>query len=149
MGIPMLKIRRSWDCLIFNMGIPILVRRHLYIETAPRWSFNHLISTMRFPKLMKWCFYIELGQWWRWSSIITGVKKDFNFYAISVWRCAWKIKNSDQNWEKNLQVCRTSYFQMFTGPLFQMKLHLLSTVLLSVFQSSMGALKSTNQGSTW
>ena len=29
MGIPMLKIKRS--------GIPILVRRHLYIETAP-WS---------------------------------------------------------------------------------------------------------------
>ena len=37
MGIPMLKVRRSWDRLIFNMGIPILVRRHLYIETGPRW----------------------------------------------------------------------------------------------------------------
>ena len=35
LGIPMLKIRRSWDRLIFNMGIPILVRRHLYIETVP------------------------------------------------------------------------------------------------------------------
>ena len=35
MGIPMLKIIRSRDRLIFNMGIPILVRRHLYIETAP------------------------------------------------------------------------------------------------------------------
>ena len=34
MRIFMLKIRRSWDRLIFNMGIPILVR-HLYIETAP------------------------------------------------------------------------------------------------------------------
>ena len=32
----MLKIRQSWDRLVFNMGIPILVRRHLYIETAPR-----------------------------------------------------------------------------------------------------------------
>ena len=38
----MLKIRRSWDRLIFNhdrlifnTGIPILVRRHLCIETAP------------------------------------------------------------------------------------------------------------------
>ena len=29
----MLKIRRSRDRLIFNMGISILVRRHLYIET--------------------------------------------------------------------------------------------------------------------
>ena len=35
MGIPMLMIRRSPDRLIFNMGIPILIRRHFYIETAP------------------------------------------------------------------------------------------------------------------
>ena len=34
-GIPMVKIRRSWDRRILNMGIPIMVRRHLYIETAP------------------------------------------------------------------------------------------------------------------
>ena len=32
---PMLKIRRSWDRLIYNMGFPILVRR-LCIETTPR-----------------------------------------------------------------------------------------------------------------
>ena len=35
-GFPILKIRRSLDHLIFNMGIPILVRWHLYIETGPR-----------------------------------------------------------------------------------------------------------------
>ena len=35
MGIPMLKIRRSR--LVFNMGIPIPVRWHLYIEPTP-WS---------------------------------------------------------------------------------------------------------------
>ena len=35
MGIAMLKIRRSRDRLIFNMWIPILVRRYLYIETPP------------------------------------------------------------------------------------------------------------------
>ena len=34
MGIPMLKIRRSRHRLIFNTGIPILIR-HLYIETVP------------------------------------------------------------------------------------------------------------------
>ena len=33
-GIPMLKIRRSKDCLIFNIGIIVLVR-HLYIESRP------------------------------------------------------------------------------------------------------------------
>ena len=38
-GIPMLKIRGSQDCLLFNMGITKLVR-HLYIEIAPRsWLF--------------------------------------------------------------------------------------------------------------
>ena len=41
MVILMLKIRRSRDRLIFNMGIPILVRRHLYIETDP--SFSSMI----------------------------------------------------------------------------------------------------------
>ena len=43
MGIPMLKIRWSRDRLIFNMGILILARRHLYIETAP-WSLNELLK---------------------------------------------------------------------------------------------------------
>ena len=43
MRIPMLKIRRSRDCLIFNMGIPILVRRHFDIETAP-WCSKQTIS---------------------------------------------------------------------------------------------------------
>ena len=36
MGIPTLKIRRSRDHLIFDTGIPVLVRRHLYIETLSR-----------------------------------------------------------------------------------------------------------------
>ena len=31
----MLKIRRSRDRLIFNMGIPLLVRQHIYIDTPP------------------------------------------------------------------------------------------------------------------
>ena len=38
----MLKIRRSRDRLIFNMGIPILVRWRLYIETTP-W-YLHCVS---------------------------------------------------------------------------------------------------------
>ena len=36
-GIPVLKIRWSWDPLIYNMGILILARWHLYIETTHRW----------------------------------------------------------------------------------------------------------------
>ena len=37
----------------------------------------------------------------------------------------------------------------FRGILFQINLHLLNTVLLIGFQSSLGALESTEQGSTW
>ena len=36
MGVSIINIRRSWDRLIFIMGIPILVRLHLYIETVSR-----------------------------------------------------------------------------------------------------------------
>ena len=35
------KDKMSQDCLIFNMGIPILVRQHLYIKTAP-WIQNFI-----------------------------------------------------------------------------------------------------------
>ena len=44
-GIPMLKIRWSWDRLIFNTGIPIHGKDGHYIETRPRaflsWSLIH------------------------------------------------------------------------------------------------------------
>ena len=45
MGIPMLKIRRSHDRLIFNMGIPILLR-YLYIEMAPRFIHLKFLSSI-------------------------------------------------------------------------------------------------------
>ena len=43
MGIPLLKIRRSRNRLIFNMEIPIQVRWHIYVDTAPEalLSFVH------------------------------------------------------------------------------------------------------------
>ena len=44
------KDKRSRDRLIFNMGIPILVRRHLYIETAPC-SISDCIALM--PKVLQ------------------------------------------------------------------------------------------------
>ena len=44
-GIPMLKIRQSWDPdrLIFDMEIPIPVRWHLYIEMPPRSLYSLLV----------------------------------------------------------------------------------------------------------
>ena len=38
-GIPIIKIRRSWDRLIFIMRIPILVTWHFCTATAPRHSW--------------------------------------------------------------------------------------------------------------
>ena len=35
MGISIIKIRRSWDRLIFIIGIPIQVRQHLHNKTVP------------------------------------------------------------------------------------------------------------------
>ena len=49
MGIPVLKIRRSWDRLFFNTGIPMLVRRHLYIDTAP-------VDTLQNPQFLLYAY---------------------------------------------------------------------------------------------
>ena len=62
MGIPMLKIRRSPDRLIFNMGIPLLVRWHLYIETAP-WvmaNAHHIVNDIFRYILWNWNYNILL-----------------------------------------------------------------------------------------
>ena len=63
MGIPMLKIRWLRDCLIFNMGIPILVRQHFYIEMAPRiwWALLEEIwvRSRRCSCLVTWfCYHL-------------------------------------------------------------------------------------------
>ena len=64
MGISMLKIRRSRDRLIFLMEIPILVRRHLYIETAARVCI-HKRHTFSHPHgrstgFLSWGFKIKI-----------------------------------------------------------------------------------------
>ena len=58
----MLKIRRSWDRLIFNIGIPIL-ERHLYIDTAPGSLRSQGIQShdvnLVFPD-----FVVSAPEWW-------------------------------------------------------------------------------------
>ena len=85
MGIPMLKIRRSRDRLIFNMGIPILVRQHLYIETAPSYvTFVLLIydegtKWRRFP--YHWTFA------WGTQALMDSIQKGsvvWSFYVFFV-----------------------------------------------------------------
>ena len=81
MGIPMLKIRRSQDRLIFNMGIPILVRLHLYIETAPRQSWNSVIGT---PILIRQHLCVEMGPPTLWTHKI----HHGQFYSVC---CEFKV----------------------------------------------------------
>ena len=58
MGLHMLKIRRLWDHLIFNMEISILVRRHLYIETDPCTLF--VCTCIYSPILAYWLMFSVL-----------------------------------------------------------------------------------------
>ena len=39
MGISIIKINRPWDCLVFKMGIPILIRLHADINSLAPWRF--------------------------------------------------------------------------------------------------------------
>ena len=40
-GVSIMKIRRSSDRVIFIIGIPLLVRRHLYIESGAPYSYQN------------------------------------------------------------------------------------------------------------
>ena len=67
----MLNIRRSWNRLIFNVRIPILVRRHLYIET------HHL----------------KKFTWWLWISFFKSLASGWcgcNFKLL-IFKLVWRI----------------------------------------------------------
>ena len=70
MGIPMLKIRRSRDRLIFNIGIPIPVKKHLYIETAPSYPSHRYLLVAQEDDVLTHCGLVMphdnkvLGQHW-------------------------------------------------------------------------------------
>ena len=62
-GDPVLKLRRSWDRLIFNTGIHILVRPHIYIERAPgQWRSS---LSLLLPTWINWWDSPHKGQWRR------------------------------------------------------------------------------------
>ena len=92
-GIPILKIRRSRDRLIFNMGIPILVRRHIYIETAPWWdvhSQRHSGKAVTFPDILdnansedEFRFMCDIMSCYNWVIIM---------YSICLFWTQWSVK---------------------------------------------------------
>ena len=58
-GISIMKIRRSWDCLIFIMGIPIQIRWHLYIEMTPVLLISQSLRNIFFKDVMQDCCKIH------------------------------------------------------------------------------------------
>ena len=63
-GNSIIKVWRSWDRLICTMGIPLLVRWHLYIETAP-WSLWELQSLGKSYRVA-----VQLGFYWHFISFL-------------------------------------------------------------------------------
>ena len=50
---PIIKVRQSWDCLMFIMGILIWVRQHTYTEMAPMLqgvNLNLSLNSLRYSK---------------------------------------------------------------------------------------------------
>ena len=70
MSIPIIKMRLSHNCLIFIMGIPILVRLHLYNETAP---VNKLIVPER----------IQLHLW----RPLSKTRRVCHWQDVLIWNC--------------------------------------------------------------
>ena len=61
-GISVVKIRRSWNHLMFVMGTPILVRKHLYIQTPPSSQLIVLVA-VRYRSMFS---YSPRGFHWQW-----------------------------------------------------------------------------------
>ena len=105
MGI---KIRRSWDCLNFIMGIPILVRQYLYIETTP-W----LLAVIQYEKLTSWAHkeivLMTLSYVWLMIMPEAGIikKGHENFNYFWVWHFYWKMTNPSQVNNASWDVCVT------------------------------------------
>ena len=87
MGIFMLKIKQAWDCLIFNMVIPILVRWHFYIETAPIFPFNMTTAllSMGISIIRKRQMWVD-HRWYSQNSISNSI---IFVYQISLFGKEW------------------------------------------------------------
>ena len=86
MGIFHYKIRRSWDRLIFIMGIPILVRRYLCIKT----STGHLVIISNQTKpdenfiLRKFLLVIKCETWegFVWHTLLGRLPPGLKYWGL-------------------------------------------------------------------
>ena len=132
MGIPLLKIRRSWDRLIFKIGNPYTGIRHVtYIETTP-WFWGQRDSTNASP-CTKYFSHISIKvpaklnhfgfEWWRKLILKLALAKrpsglnnsnDVQFWAFHAnhWLSldAWMIVIHDMN---NGDIIQCQFVQCF------------------------------------
>ena len=112
MGIPITKIRRSRDRLIFMMGTHILVRRYIHIKTAPGSvpsvcchtfftmflsSYHHEIFRLTIDKSGVHAKPKGQGQWSRSQRSKQIFGPVWVFRAVTpIWFCRW-LRNDEQN----------------------------------------------------
>ena len=77
-----MEIRRSYDRLISKMGFPMLVRWHLYIESAPRPQWVNILAILKRP-----CSWQCSRPWWFWS------RHGQNFNTVTSWWVKWCLKS--------------------------------------------------------
>ena len=97
--IPIIKIRPSWDREMFIMGIPVLVGRHLDIETAwfdiatsspgnTLWCNEKYMKYIRYQKLLSvWKLHVQNDSCiYQWSM---SYKRVFHVWPFSYYR--WEM----------------------------------------------------------
>ena len=130
----MLKIRRSHNRLIFNMGIPIPWYDSLYIETGPCYIFQLLLLPLN---MSLWLVTVSNGSLWD----ATGVRDRSVTLATQEMRGLFHLSffmrnlNSEENlsWYFILQFFSTRLLEMFTLAMkFQFSCHVQTFVAINV-----------------
>ena len=90
MGIPTLKIRRSRDRLIFNMGVTIRERWHLYIEMTPGDNSANVRAVLTWTNLWFDCIIKIITEHWDFSqdpNYGSWNKTFVNWISVYFWLC--------------------------------------------------------------
>ena len=120
-GVCIIKIRRSWDRIIFIIGIHILLRRHRYIKTPGLDIYQrcyHLLKVIRF-----WCMI-----WCRIRLHFDGIAKLYDScleirryetgclgLALSKYFTRWKMPTSPYNYTRTFQQAVRKWKDSYVG----------------------------------
>ena len=128
MRISIMKIKRSWDGLIFIMGIPILVRRHLSWWRYQMETFSALLAICagnspvpgEFPAHRPMTQSFDVFFDLRLNKRLSKQSRGWWFETLS--RPLWR--HSNVYWDGPLVACATrSFMYMLTTGYYQIKMH--------------------------